>query len=478
MKIKIGAVSVDQTLPLVQGSLFYGKTIPLEAHTPEDFQREVNTAHSGFSVERYHGKWVVHKDTEKQLFRAGDGSLRELSGNSLLDYVTASDIEGRVIDGFRGDTSLSEMVGSVLGGRITVNDDSGRKYYQETPIHQYLWPDDYKIYDLASDTRLVCETWYELSPQFVFDHAEFRIRAGAILSRGFTIITPFTDTMRSAIIRRANNKIEVICDGAVVLRSKADSTQFKILNNTDEKQLILGARISQEVDADVAGCLSFSFIAQSGQYDIVRDGRFVVSSTAANLLSVNGTTFAYTLADGVSYVVDLERDSSNGVDVYIYRGSDDDVFTGQITGSTALDSIFQCGNVTFGSIVSCPAQYAVQSLQYAHKAFPRTTDVTGFELDNDILTFETSRYDVFNPSASDEILKYLGVTAIVTGPGGKVLSERYSDPVVDCPSAVPRTKRVGDEGDVPDGYRYRVRAYDHVLGVYRDVPGRAVIDEF
>ena len=91
------------------------------------------------------------------------------------------------------------------------------------------------------------------------------------------------------------------------------------------------------------------------------------------------------------------------------------------------------------------------------------------------MRFGDSRYYKFEPTASNEILQYLGVEKIENTTGRAIIYDRFSDPLVDCPYAEPRHKRSGDQG-YTEKNEYYIKAYDKVLGVYRRVSGHAVVE--
>lgn len=477
MKIKIHSASVSPSNPLVSGYIHWTVTTEINAYSPEEFARTINSAHCGFSVASTNNRWEIHTDNNKQLYKASDGSLRELVGDTLYDYIDSQQIDGRILNGFDGDHSLNEVVGDVLGGRFTIDDNSGRKYFKKTKIHRVLRIDEYILFELIENNiEMQCDTWFELSPEFEFEHAKFQIRAGVMSAPGFNQINPFTNSMKSAIFRRTNQQIELVCDDIIVLRTIADSATVTIRNNVDEDLLIQGNKVSQSVDESVDGCLSFSFIAQSGQYEIIRDGRFRVETDSNEYLIVNGTTTGFQVQTARKYIVDLERIAD---DVLVYLNRDGGLtMTGTFTGTTQIDDIFRVGDITFGSIVSCVAANRTESLQYVHNAYKRSTDATGYTRWDNLLmsTDDSSVYTEFKPTASIEILQYLGVKQIETGDAGPVVSDRYGDTVVDVPSAKRRYMRPGDEAVVPVDYTYRVMSYDRVLGAYRRVNGSALID--
>jgi hypothetical protein len=239
---------------------------------------------------------------------------------------------------------------------------------------------------------------------------------------------------------------------------------------------ITGNVVATSLDTNNTGVLAFSFIGLDGSYDILRDGRHIVTSVS-DVLFVNGVTTTFGLLEDRKYVVVLDRSNDTTVDVYVDREGALQ-FSGTITSAVSLDTTFQTNaNVIFGTIVSCDRASEIPALQLCHRSYPRTVNVTGYTISGATLLANSTSYSSFGPECSLEIRKALGVESIVSGSGGKVVKDRYTNPCLRFKNGQPKHARPGDlvrrrnRTTSP-----QIRAHDHILGQYRTVQGSFVLE--
>jgi hypothetical protein len=362
--------------------------------------------------------------------------------------VEKEDITGRIIDGFAGPGAKTQL-GSVLGSVLAMDDTTGRLEVMKINETRTWAPHSVHRFDISAENYLEfnMETFFYYSPKFNVGQAWFQIRAGTLFYEGFDKLADPENTHRTMTVRVVSQKLEVIADGTVLLRSdiQQDEFQTRIENTTVEPMDVIAYSVTETRNSATNGVLAISFKADSGSYEIVRDGRFEVTSSADDL-EVDGVSLSYGLITDSVYILHLEREGTT-VNVYIQKDGGTATET-TMTTSRALDTVFRTGPVVIGCVVQAHADTSFAALQYAHQAHPRAVSLTGYRYSNGKLSANDKNYSKIVPTLSSDLADYLGLPQKLyeTQTGGIVYHERYADAYIRLQGCSPSQLREGDTG--------------------------------